>query len=268
MPKLLINGAEIYYEECGTGPETIVFAHGLLWSGRMFDSQVNSFKDRYRCIAFDFRGHGQSEVTQSGYDMDTLCEDAAALIEALMCAPCHFLGLSLGGIVGMRLALRRPDLVKSLMLLATSADPEPEENIGRYRLLNIIARWLGLRLVADRVMPIMFGKKFLNDPDRTQEKKEWRERLIANHRNGVTRAVEGVMYRTGVYDQLNKITIPTLIIVGDQDVGTVPAKAERIRARIHGSKLVIVSGAGHTPTVEEPEAVNATLEEFLSAQAN
>lgn len=66
MPRLSVNGATIYYEEHGTGPETIVFAHGLLWSGRMFDHQVNALKDRYRCIAFDFRGQGQSEVTASG----------------------------------------------------------------------------------------------------------------------------------------------------------------------------------------------------------
>jgi pimeloyl-ACP methyl ester carboxylesterase len=268
MPKLQINHAEIYFEEHGAGPETIVFAHGLLWSGRMFDNQVNALQDRYRCITFDFRGQGQSQVTESGYDIDTLSEDAAALIEALQCAPCHFLGLSMGGFVGLRLAIRRPALLKSLMLLETSADPEPEENIGRYRLLNFVARWLGLRLVADRVMPIMFGEKFLSDPGRTKEKEEWRERMIANHRIGITRAVKGVISRAGVYDQLDKITIPTLIIVGDQDVATVPAKAERMHARIRGSKLVVVSGAGHTSTVEEPGAVNAALEAFLGSLEN
>jgi pimeloyl-ACP methyl ester carboxylesterase len=268
MPKLQINGAEIHYEEHGAGPETIVFAHGLLWSGRMFDDQVNALKDRYRCITFDFRGQGQSEATDSGYDIDTLSEDAAALIEALQCAPCHFLGLSMGGFVGLRLAIRRPGLLKSLMLLETSADPEPEENIGRYRLLNFIARWFGLSLVADRVMPIMFGEKFLSDPGRADQRREWRERMIANHRVGISRAVKGVISRTGVHNQLGKIAIPTLIIVGDQDVATVPAKAQRIHAGIRASKLVVISGAGHTSTVEEPGAVNAALEEFLSTHAN
>jgi pimeloyl-ACP methyl ester carboxylesterase len=167
----------------------------------------------------------------------------------------------------MRLAIRKPELLKSLMLLETSADPEPKENIGQYRLLNFISRWFGLRLVANKVMPIMFGEKFLNDPARTNEKKEWRERLIANHRIGISRAVNGVINRAGVYDQLSKIKIPTLIIVGDQDVATVPAKAERIHARISGSKLVTISGAGHTSTVEEPVAVNAAIEEFLSTLA-
>ena len=269
MPKLKCNGAEIHYQESASArlrrddAETIVFAHGLLWSGRMFDAQVEAFEDRFRCITFDFRGHGQSEITASGYDMDTLTEDAAALIEALDCAPCHFLGLSMGGFVGQRLALRHPTLLKSLMLLETTADPEPEENIGRYRLLSFIARWLGFRLVAGRVMKIMFGAKFLHDPSRAEQRAAWRQRLIANHRIGTTRAVKGVIDRSGTYDDLHRIDLPTLILVGDQDVATVPAKSQRMHRRIEGSKLVIVPGAGHTSTMEEPAAVNAAMEEFL-----
>ena len=264
MPKIYISDAAIHYEEHGTGPETIIFAHGLLWSGRMFDHQVNALKDRYRCITFDFRGQGQSEVTKSGYDMDTLYEDAATLIEALQCAPCHFVGLSMGGFIGLRLAIRRPELLKSLILLESTADPEPEENIGQYRKLNFVARWFGLGLVADRVMPIMFGQKFLNDPSRAALKTAWRKHLISNHRLGITRAVKGVIEREGVYDQLDQITTPTLIIVGDQDVATPPAKSERMQARITGSKLVVIPGAGHTSSVEEPETVNAALKEFLA----
>lgn len=267
MPHIHVNGATIHYEEHGIGPETIVFAHGLLWSGQMFDHQVNALKDRYRCITFDFRGQGRSEVTASGYDMDTLSEDAAALIEALRAAPCHFVGLSMGGFVGMRLAIRRPELIRSLILLETSADPEPRKNVGRYRLLNFIARWLGLRLVADQVMPIMFGKKFLNDPNRAQERAMWRERMIANRRIGISRAVQGVIDRQGVYDQIDRITAPTLIIVGDQDVATPPDKSRRIQQRIPNAALVVIPGAGHTSTVEEPEAVTMVIERFLGVHA-
>jgi pimeloyl-ACP methyl ester carboxylesterase len=253
----------LYYELHGAGPETIVFAHGLLWSGSMFEDQVNALQDRYRCVTFDFRGQGQSEVTKDGYDMDTLSVDAAGLIEALGCAPCHFAGLSMGGFIAMRLGIRRPELVRSLILLETSADPEPEENVGKYRQLNLIARWLSIGLVAKPIMKIMFGRKFLSDPTRAALREQWRRRLLANHRVGITRAVEGVITRQGVHDQLDKIQAPTLIIVGDQDVATAPAKAERIHARIPGSKLVVIPGAGHTSSVEEPEAVNAAIEQFL-----
>lgn len=259
-----INGAEIHCEVEGEGRETIVFSHGLLFSGRMFESQVRALRDRYRCVTFDFRGQGRSEVTASGYDMDTLSEDAAVVIKALGCAPCHFVGLSMGGFVGMRLAARRPALLRSLVLLETSAEPEPRENVGPYRRLNFVARWLGLRLVAGRVMKILYGRKFLEDPARAALRDEWRSRMLGNDRIGITRAVTGVIDRAGVSDEIGRIALPTLIVVGDQDVATPLKKAERIRARIPGSKLVVIPGAGHSSTIEEPEAVNQALVEFLA----
>jgi pimeloyl-ACP methyl ester carboxylesterase len=264
MPNIQIKDANIHYEEHGTGPETIFFVHGLLWSGRMFDDQVGALKDRYRCITMDLRGQGQSAVTSSGYDIDTLSEDAAAMIAALACAPCHFAGLSMGGFIGMRLAIRHPELLTSLVLLETSADPEPEENLGQYRLLNFVARWFGLGLVASRVMPIMFGEKFLTDPARERQREEWRQHLVANHRVGISRAVKGAITRDGVYDQIAKIDVPTLIVVGDQDTATPIEKSERMHARIKDSQLVVIPGAGHTATVEEPEAVNAAIQQFLA----
>ena len=263
MPDISINGARLHYEIHGEGPETVFFAHGLLWSSAMFERQVDALKDRYRCVTFDFRGQGQSEMAPAGYDMDTLAEDAAALIEALDAAPCHFVGLSMGGFVGMRLAIRRPELLRSLVLLETSADPEPPESARQYRLLNFVARWFGLGLVAGRVMPIMFGAPFLTDPERADLRTAWRERLVANHKVGITRAVKGVVERDGVYDQLDQITVPTLVVVGEEDAATPPPKAERIAARIPDAELVVLPRAGHTSTVEEPEAVNAALESFL-----
>lgn len=268
MPYLEVNGANLYYEEHGVGRETILFSHGLLWSGRMFSEQITVLKNQYRCVTFDFRGQGKSEVTRSGYDIESLYEDVVALIERLRCAPCHFVGLSMGGFIGLRLAIRRPDLLKSLILIESSAEPESPENARRYRMLNFIARWLGLRVVADRVMGIMFGQKFLTDPARASLRNEWKQRLLANHRIGITRAVIGVITREGVADQLSKIQTPTLIIVGDQDVATPPAKAEFMHARIPNSKLVIIPGAGHTSTVEEPAAVTAAIAEFLTTLAN
>jgi 3-oxoadipate enol-lactonase len=271
MPRLLANGASLWYEERGAGPETIVFAHGLLWSGRMFDAQVASLSGRYRCVTFDFRGQGRSEVTADGYDMDTLADDAAALIEALGCAPCHFVGLSMGGFIGMRLAARRPGLIRSLVLMETSADPEPAENAPRYRMLGGIVRALGgvgMRLVMPKVMRIMFGRTFLADPAREAERRLWRQRGMENDRLGVTRALQGVIDRKPIHDELGRISVPTLVMVGDEDVATVPAKAERMRDAIPGARLVVIPGAGHTASVEQPDFVNATLTEFLAAAAS
>src|SRR5438552_10053419 len=132
MLKIRVNGAEIHYESRGAG-ETILFLHGLLWGGWMFEPQMRALETTARCVAIDFRGQGGSEVTAGGYDMETLFADVVALIEALVLAPAHLVGLSMGGFVGMRIAARRPDLVRSLALLETSADPEPPENVPRYR---------------------------------------------------------------------------------------------------------------------------------------
>src|SRR5690606_29606523 len=108
--------------------------------------------------------------------------DALALLEHLHAAPCHFVGLSMGGFVGMRIAARHPSLLRSLSLLATAADAEPAANLPRYRLLNSIVRRLGPRPVSSRVMPIMFGPSFLNDPARAAERERWRAELARNRR--------------------------------------------------------------------------------------
>jgi 3-oxoadipate enol-lactonase len=263
MPKLRANGAEIYYEDVGSGPQAVVFAHGLLWSCRMFDAQVAALQDRYRCVSFDFRGQGQTEVSKVGYDMDTLSEDAAALIEALNLAPVHFAGLSMGGFIGMRLAARRPHLLRSLILMETSADPEPAENIPRYRQLGRVARYVGLRPVAGRVMPIMFGKTFMSDPARAADRKLWQSRMAGNDKKGILNALNGVIERQAIYPELQRVSLPTLILVGDEDVATVPAKAQRMHEAIDGSRLVIIPHAGHTSSVEQPQAITAAIEQFL-----
>ncbi|HAI75065.1 MAG TPA: alpha/beta hydrolase [Microscillaceae bacterium] len=266
MPTLLVNHCNLYYEEAGQGSETIVFAHGLLWSHKMFHKQVAHFKDRYRVIAYDHRGQGQSEVTPQAadYDMDSIYADAIGLITQL-CPnqKVHFAGLSMGGFVGMRLAARRPDLLKSLILIETSAEAEPLENVPRYRTLNGIVKWLGAWAVKKPVMKIMFGQDFLQDPARQEERKFWAKQLT-NNKSNITKAVQGVIDRKPVLDELAAIQIPTLIMVGDQDVATVPAKAEKIHQHIAHSKLVYIKGAGHTSSVEEPAQVNQAIDAFLA----
>src|SRR5260221_321011 len=125
MPGMNINGAELFYEESGRGPETIVFSHGLMMDHTMFEDQRRAFENQYRVIAWDHRGQGQSQDTGSGYDMDSLTEDAAALIRALKAGPCHFAGLSMGGFVGLRLAARHPELMRTLTVMNTAANSEP-----------------------------------------------------------------------------------------------------------------------------------------------
>lgn len=262
MPDIQVRGARLSYLERGRG-SPVVFSHGYLWSGRMFDAQVAALESRFRCIAFDHRGQGQSEVTESGYSMDELTEDALELIQSLGAGPCHFVGLSMGGFVGMRLAARHPELIRSLSLLETSAGPEPLLNVVRYRALGAVVKATGIRPVAGAVMRAMFGRKFLTDSSRSALRAEQKRLLLGNSLQGMLNALRGIMERPGIEGELSSIRCPTLVIVGDQDVATVPAKAQRIHALIAGSRLVVLPGAGHTSTVEEPELVNATLIPFI-----
>jgi 3-oxoadipate enol-lactonase len=229
----------------------------------MYDKQVEHFQEDYRCIAFDFRGQGQSQITKSGYDMESLTEDTLGLLAALGIEKCHFVGLSMGGFVAQRIAIKQPELLLSLTLLETSADPEDPKNVPQYRKLIKAIRWLGIKRVSNKVMPIMFGSSFLADKLRKSDRKEWLTMLQGNRKGGVVKATMGVIERSGTYEQLGSITTPTLIIVGDEDAATPYAKSERMHFAIKGSKLAVIKGAGHTATVEEPEQVNRVMSQFL-----
>jgi len=263
MPYLSLPSLNLYYEEIGSGPETLVFSHGLLWSHRMFEAQVAELSKTYRVIAYDHRGQGKSEV-KGPYDMDTVAEDAAALIRNLVAGPVHFIGLSMGGFVGMRLAARHSELIKSLVLLETSANAEPLENLPQYKLLNGIVRWIGIiPPIANKVMKIMFAHSWLQNSVNAASISRWKKELSSNKKS-ITGPVEGVIYRKGVEEELGHITCPTLVIVGDEDVATTPQKAAFIQNGIKGAKLETISGAGHSSCIEKPEEVNRLLVDWLA----
>ncbi len=264
MPRIKVNDTTLYYEDTGGPGEPIVFSHGLLWNTTLFAPQVAAFKDRYRCISYDHRGQGQSaDDARDVIDMDLLTEDVVALIEALDLGPVHFCGLSMGGFVGMRLAARHPQMVRTLILCETSAEAEPAENVPKYRRLNWVARWFGPWVVVPAVMPILFGKTSLTHPARAAQRREWKRQLKRNRRS-VWRAVNGVIFRDAVVDELERIAAPTLVIVGKEDVATVPAKAQLIAGRIDGpTTLAVLGAAGHSSTVENPQAVNEQIEQFF-----
>lgn len=262
MAVLAQTPAKTFYQPEGAGGETIVFAHGLLFDHRMWQYQVDYFKTNYRCLAYDHRGQGQSGAAQP-MDMDTLYEDAVRLIETLSPGkPVHFVGLSMGGFVGMRLAARRPDLLRSLSLIATSAEPEP--NRLKYQLLSFIFKTVGPKVVSEKIMRILFGKSSYQDPARQPMLSFWKK-TIENYPATITRAVAGVITRKGVEQELRNIRIPTQVIVGEEDVATIPAKAERIHALISGSHLHRIPAAGHSACLEQPTQVNQLLRDFFES---
>ncbi|HSP76956.1 MAG TPA: alpha/beta fold hydrolase, partial [Myxococcaceae bacterium] len=162
----------------------------------------------------------------------------------------------------MRLAARRPELLRSLTLMETTADPEPAHHLPRYRLLTFVARWLGTSFVREPAMKIMFGRTFMSDPARQAERERWR-RELSTVRRSIWRSIQGVISRAGVYEELSRISLPTLILVGEEDTATTPEEAERMHAAISSSRLIRMPRCGHTSTLENPEAVNTALLSLL-----
>jgi 3-oxoadipate enol-lactonase len=267
MPDVRVNGVRLHYEETGRGAETIVFSHGLLWSSAMFEPQIRALASEFRCIAWDHRGQGRSESPDERcHQIEACYQDALALLDHLGATPCHFVGLSMGGFVGMRIAARHPELLRTLTLMATASDPEPRTNIPKYQRLNLVARLLGVGLVANKVMPIMFGRSFLDDPGRAEERARWTAELRSNAKS-IFRAVNGVIERQGCVDELENIQCPTLILHGDEDAAITRERAKATHQALRGSSFRAIERAGHTMTVENPVAVNQALRGFLDEHA-
>ena len=265
MPQQTLNHARLNIVESGAGPEIVVLLHGLLFSQRMFDAQVDALQSRFRCVRMDFRGQGESEGTRKGYDLDTLADDAIALIESLDGARVHLLGFSMGGMVAQRVALNRPELLRSLVLMNTSAERERWTKRPRFALLNLAARFLGLEKVAPRILPLLFSDRFIEDPECADERRRWLDMVTANDRVGASRAVRGVVSRKSILDRVREIELPTLVITADQDRATSPQKANNIHQRIRGSRLVTIEDSGHMTVAEKPDEVNRALGDFYAS---
>src|SRR5689334_16654459 len=135
MPVATLNRTAYAYVDEGSGP-LIVFGHGLLAGREMFRAQIDALKDRYRCVSVDWPGHGDTGFAPGGWTMWDMARDAAALVEHLGAPDAVFAGLSQGGMAFMRLALERPELVRALVLMDTSADPEDESARPHYEQLT------------------------------------------------------------------------------------------------------------------------------------
>ena len=162
MPTFARGSATIAYSDTGAPPEradapAVFFGHALLFSGWMFHPQIAAPKSQYRCVAIDWRGQGDSPAANDGYDMDTLTDDAVALIESLRVAPVHFVGLSMGGFVGQRIDARRPELIRTLTLLDTSAGPQRDAT--KFKLLSTVFRVTGIGVLRKTVLPMVFAPR-------------------------------------------------------------------------------------------------------------
>ena len=270
MPTINVRGKVIGYSDTGA-PEglpdapAIVFGHGLLFSGWMFHPQIAALKDKYRCVAIDWRGQGETPPAPGGYDMDSLTDDAMALISELGIAPVHWVGLSMGGFVGQRVAARNGELLRSLTLLDTSAGAEEPGKAAEHRRMALFQLLFGMRPILGKVKALFFSPAFLADPAGRDLVDEWFRRLRSSRRTAIRNAVLGVSGRAPVDGEIGGITVPTLVVVGADDKATPIPHAERIASLIPGATLRIIPNCGHSSTLEQPAAISGLLGEFLGA---
>ena len=254
-----VNGAALYYEDTGSGDEAILFIPGLAWGTRLFAAQVAALGTRYRCIVMEPRGQGRSEVTPDRYELDHTAADLVGMIQYLGVRPCHLVGHSLGGSAAVRVAARRPELVRSLALLNATADEDPLWDRVLFRGLSYVVELFGMGTVDDRLVKSMFGKTFLSDPARAGEREEARRQFLSNNHVGIARAVRGWLRSPAAMDLLPHIPAPTLVIAGVEDSAVKPDRSREMAEIIPRARFLLLPKCGHSAPVESPGAVTAAL---------
>ena len=265
LQEVRVNGVAYAYSDRGEGP-VVVFAHGLFVDHTTFDTQVTYLESSYRCISLDMPGHGRSGYREAGWTLDDVADDLALMIEEQSLGPVVFVGQSQGGMVGIRLAARRPELVSKLVLIGTSARREDPERLDEWRALR---NTILTGSEAEREGAFAGVQKRVNssnwldaEPARASEE---RAIMLSHDRVGVTLALDAaVIGREDTQSLLHNITAPTLVICGDADRATPVALSREIASVISRARIEVLSGVGHHPPLEAPHEVAAALRRFLA----
>jgi 3-oxoadipate enol-lactonase len=259
-----VGRCRLWVETAGKGAETIVFAHSLFFDRREFEHQVAAFSSSYTVVTYDQRGHGEAGLAQDGrYDQEALAEDAIVLLERFG-RPVHFVGQSMGGFVGMRIAARRPDLLKTLVVCGSSADAESDPTRFEPLITHLLAG--GTHGVEDTLMNVMFGATSLVDPALKPGLAEWRQRFSNLRREAIGLVAAGVVERGAILPALGRTPVPILAVSGDEDWVYPADHAERIAAAVKIGQAARVAAAGHSAIWERPEAANALILNWVRAR--
>jgi pimeloyl-ACP methyl ester carboxylesterase len=251
MSRAQLNGIEIDYAASGRGP-AVLLSHGYSATRRMWDGQHRALEDRYQVISWSMRGHGQTDSPDdpSQYSADLTVADMAALLRHLGVQRAVIGGLSLGGVVSLGFYLAHPEMVRALVI----CDSGPG-----YRNAEARAAW---NQRANERAAELEARGLDALSDRSREMRE----AMGEHRSaqGLAHAARGMLAQQGshVIDGLPTIRVPTLIIVGDQDQPFLPP-CEYMAKKIPGARLEVIPGAGHSSNLDQPEAFNRVLGDFL-----
>lgn len=259
MPFVSINGSNLYYEDSGGSGPAILFSHGFLLDHSMWDAQVASLRDDFRCVTWDERGHGMSEC-EGEYTFWDLADDAAELLDHLGIERAVIVGMSQGGFLSMRFALRYPSKTASLFLVDTKAALDPPEVQEGY--LQWAEAWTTMGPVGelvDQMVQLQFGPDF----DASAWVGKWQSRPPSTVRTQWTSVVNG---RDDVAARLGEITCPSHIVVGEHDGAFPPEVAEEMCSELGScTGVTVVAGGHHAPNVTHPQEVNVAIRTFLEA---
>ncbi|MDB5860508.1 MAG: 3-oxoadipate enol-lactonase [Ramlibacter sp.] len=262
MRTVLANGAQLAYRIDGPdGAPPVMLSNSLMSTHVMWDPQMDALLQRFRVLRYDTRGHGASEVTPGPYSIELLADDAAALIEATGLGAVHFVGLSMGGMIGPQLAVRHPRMVLSLSLCDTASEMPPR-SMWEARLET--ARAEGIAGLVESTIRRWFVPAFI---EREPEAIAWVRRMI------LQTPLEGyIACASAVRDMsqahiLKDIRVPTQVLVGRDDPGCPVAASQVLHREIGGSTLHVIDDAAHLSNIEKPEQFTRLLLEFIGRQA-
>lgn len=256
------NGARIHYRlDGGPGAPVVMLSNSLMSDHTMWDPQMPALLERFRVLRYDTRGHGESEATPAPYRIEQLADDAAALIEAAGVGAVHFVGLSMGGMIGQQLAVRHPTKVLSLSLCDTASEMPPA---AMWNERIAAARAGGVALLVDNTIKRWFVASFVErEPETIATVRRMIAKTSAEGYIGCASAVRD-MSQTHI---LRQIAVPTQVIVGREDPACTLAASEVLQREIAGATLHVIDDAAHLSNIEKPEQFTRLLVDFISTQS-
>jgi 3-oxoadipate enol-lactonase len=254
--KANVNGIELNYEVSGKeGAPWLVFSHSLACNVRMWDPTIAAFKDHYRILNYDMRGHGESAAPNGAYTLDMLADDVLGLMKELKIDRCKYIGLSIGGMIGQTLALRQTGKFEK-MVLADTGHSQPPEAIKQWEERIKIAQAQGMKALVPSTMERWFTAAFRE----SAPAKKIAGIIAATPVNGYVGCGQAIM-KLNTTARLKEIKVPVLAITGESDPSAGATKY--IGENVPGAKFVSISQAAHIANVEQPEKFNQALRDFL-----
>jgi 3-oxoadipate enol-lactonase len=258
---LSIAGHEVAFEVDGDGPP-VLFLHAFPLGLAMWDAQAQALKASHRIVRFDARGFGGSPPGDGLLTMERIAGDAVALLDNLGISQATVCGLSMGGYAAFALVRRHPERLKALVLADTRAGADSEEARRSRAELAERVRRQGAAAAADAFLPKLVGES--TRKERPELVERLRKMILKNPPRGIADALAGLAARADSTTTLKEIRVPTFVICGDEDVLTPLQEAESLQRGIAGSRLAVIPRAGHLSNLENPEAFNEAMSEFLS----